>query len=85
MIERNDLCWCGSGKKYKKCHLFEDQKNRASVKSAPRKNRLIKTDLEIEKMRKAGAFNGQLLDYIRPFVKAGISTEQLNTLILNIQ
>jgi methionyl aminopeptidase len=81
MIERNDLCWCGSGKKYKKCHLFEDQKNRASVKSAPRKNRLIKTDLEIEKMRKAGAFNGQLLDYIRPFVKAGISTEQLNTLI----
>ncbi len=81
MIERNDLCWCGSGKKYKKCHLFEDQKNRASVKSAPKKNRLIKTDLEIEKMRKAGAFNGQLLDYIRPFVKAGISTEQLNTLI----
>ncbi|MDA8088178.1 MAG: SEC-C metal-binding domain-containing protein [Nitrospiraceae bacterium] len=23
---RNGLCWCGSGKKYKKCHLEEDQK-----------------------------------------------------------
>jgi SEC-C motif/Protein of unknown function (DUF1186) len=23
---RNDLCWCGSGKKYKKCHLDSDQK-----------------------------------------------------------
>ncbi len=23
---RNDLCWCGSGKKYKKCHLPEDEK-----------------------------------------------------------
>ena len=23
---RNDLCWCGSGKKYKKCHLEADQK-----------------------------------------------------------
>ena len=23
---RNDLCWCGSGKKYKKCHLPEDDK-----------------------------------------------------------
>lgn len=23
---RNDACWCGSGKKYKKCHLPEDEK-----------------------------------------------------------
>jgi hypothetical protein len=23
---RNDACWCGSGKKYKKCHLEADQK-----------------------------------------------------------
>jgi len=22
---RNDLCWCGSGLKYKKCHLDPDQ------------------------------------------------------------
>ncbi len=22
---RNDACWCGSGKKYKKCHLREDE------------------------------------------------------------
>jgi uncharacterized protein YecA (UPF0149 family) len=21
---RNDPCWCGSGKKYKKCHLGQD-------------------------------------------------------------
>jgi preprotein translocase subunit SecA len=25
-IGRNDLCWCGSGKKYKNCHMREDQK-----------------------------------------------------------
>jgi hypothetical protein len=23
-IGRNDPCWCGSGKKYKKCHLHRD-------------------------------------------------------------
>jgi hypothetical protein len=23
-IGRNDLCWCGSGKKYKKCHMGKD-------------------------------------------------------------
>ena len=22
---RNDLCWCGSGKKYKKCHYESDK------------------------------------------------------------
>jgi hypothetical protein len=27
--ERNDLCWCGSGKKYKKCHLPEDDRKTA--------------------------------------------------------
>jgi len=24
-IGRNDPCWCGSGRKYKHCHLREDQ------------------------------------------------------------
>ena len=23
-LGRNDVCWCGSGKKYKKCHLPKD-------------------------------------------------------------
>jgi hypothetical protein len=23
--DRNDPCWCGSGKKYKKCHLAADE------------------------------------------------------------
>ena len=22
---RNEACWCGSGKKYKRCHLLEDE------------------------------------------------------------
>ena len=25
-INRNDECWCKSGKKYKKCHLGFDEK-----------------------------------------------------------
>ncbi len=31
-LGRNDLCWCGSGKKYKNCHMEEDlSKQRASM------------------------------------------------------
>jgi methionyl aminopeptidase len=24
-LNRNDLCWCGSGQKYKKCHMLQDE------------------------------------------------------------
>ena len=30
-IGRNELCWCGSGKKYKKCHLKKDELKRAEA------------------------------------------------------
>jgi len=89
MIERNEPCWCGSGKKYKKCHYFDDLNNSriTSAQKQPGKTanamKYIKTDRDIEGMRKAGAFNGELLDYIRPLVKAGITTEEINTLIHN--
>jgi len=41
---------------------------------------VIKTKEEIEKMRKAGKLAGQLLKYIEPFVKEGVSTLYLNDL-----
>jgi uncharacterized protein YecA (UPF0149 family) len=28
---RNEACWCGSGKKYKKCHEPEDAKKASKV------------------------------------------------------
>ncbi len=29
-IGRNDPCWCGSGKKYKKCHMLSDQRGESA-------------------------------------------------------
>ncbi len=81
LIGRNDPCWCGSGQKYKKCHHDADVAAGKSVNSIPARNPMIKTPAEIVGMRKAGAFNGELMDYIRPFVKAGVSTEEINTLV----
>ncbi len=42
---------------------------------------MIKTAQELDRMRCAGAFNAELMDYIRPYVKPGISTEEINTLV----
>jgi methionyl aminopeptidase len=40
----------------------------------------IKTPQEIEKMRVAGRLAGEVLDYITPFVKAGVTTNELDKL-----
>jgi methionyl aminopeptidase len=40
----------------------------------------IKTPLEIEKMRIAGRLAGEVLDYIKPFVQAGVTTDELDKL-----
>ncbi|MDG5816919.1 methionyl aminopeptidase [Chitinispirillales bacterium ANBcel5] len=82
MIGRNDLCYCGSGKKYKKCHMLKDEKK---PKNPPERlnvrNDLVKTNDQVEGMRNSGAFNGQLMDYIRQFVRSGISTEEIDSLV----
>jgi methionyl aminopeptidase len=36
---RNDLCWCGSGQKYKKCHLASDEAGATLPAPAPRARR----------------------------------------------
>jgi len=41
---------------------------------------IIKNQEEIEKMRKAGKLAAQLLNYVEPFVKEGVSTLYLNDL-----
>ena len=36
-LRRNELCWCGSGRKYKKCHLVEDEKKAQKAAACLRK------------------------------------------------
>ena len=30
-LGRNDPCWCGSGEKYKRCHMTADEKKRSAI------------------------------------------------------
>jgi hypothetical protein len=34
VLGRNDRCWCGSGKKYKACHLATDDRKRSAERTA---------------------------------------------------
>ena len=34
VLGRNEQCWCGSGNKYKACHLATDDRKRTAQRSA---------------------------------------------------
>lgn len=84
-IGRNDICWCGSNYKYKKCHApIEDKMTSYALKGyqVP-PHQLLKSLPQINAIRESGKINIAILDYIGQFVKAGISSEEINTLVHN--
>lgn len=80
---RNDPCWCGSGKKYKLCHNYIDEKIREfkGYGHIVPKRRLLKNDQQLAGIRDSGKRNTNLLDYITEFIQVGISTNEINRLI----
>ena len=80
---RNDLCWCGSGKKYKKCHLAFDERlngmkfNVFKGQVRPPK-KIINNAVDIEAIRKSGVINDGALDLVAGMIQPGIDTGTLN-------
>ncbi len=82
-VGRNDLCWCGSGIKYKKCHESFDEKlswYKAQGCIIPSR-KIIKTPEQIIGIRESGKINIAVLDFISEQLHIGMSTEQIDLLI----
>ena len=82
-IGRNDPCWCGSGKKYKKCHEEFDDKI-AYIKSQGHEvpdHSIIKTPEQIEKIKESAKINIAVLDYVAENIRAGMTTQQIDDLV----
>jgi len=98
-LGRNDPCWCGSGLKYKKCHLAADRaagkasgapaaatspsleaewKNAA--RGARRRSRKIrlKSEAEVEGIRRACQLTREILDRVGERVRPGVTTGSLD-------
>lgn len=77
---RNEPCWCGSGKKYKKCHANEDEKlqelyndgHEVLVRS------LLKTPKDIDGIKYSAEVNIGVLDYVGERIGPGVSTAQID-------
>ena len=87
MISRNDPCWCGSGKKWKKCHHpfhapegFERQKE----KYFKTYEIVLKTPEQIEGIRHACQLAATILKKVCAKAQAGVTTNALNTYAMEL-
>lgn len=82
-IGRNDLCWCGSQKKYKFCHEDFDKKiiNFKMQGHIVPSRKIIKTKEQIDGIRESGKVNIAILDYISNKICVGMSTEEIDKLV----
>ena len=83
---RNEPCWCGSGKKYKSCHLsFDDKINRYKFlgHTVPTRD-LIKTPEQLQGIRESAKINIAVLDYISENIKEGVSTQEIDDWVSRI-
>lgn len=81
MISRNDPCWCGSGKKWKKCHYpsgpphtFQTLKD----EYFKRYQILLKTPEQIAGIRASCKLAANILKKTCAKAKAGVTTQELN-------
>ena len=82
-IGRNDPCWCGSGKKYKKCHEAIDERIADFALKGhmvPRRG-MLKTPEQIEGIRVSGKINIAVLDEVASQIKAGMTTEEIDRIV----
>ena len=82
-LGRNDACWCGSGKKYKVCHMEMDEKieGYALQGHTVPSHDILKTPEQLQGIRESSKLNIAILDEIEKQIHIGMSTEEIDRLV----
>lgn len=77
-VGRNDLCPCGSGKKFKKCCLTENPP--VMPRNHPQKSKIrLKSPVDVAGIRRAGQLVVATLDMVEAKLAPGITTDAINS------
>ena len=85
-LDRNEPCWCGSGRKYKQCHMNFDDKIRSYEMrgiEVPRR-RLIKSPADIEGIKRSAEINIAVLDAVAKEIHIGMTTEEIDRMVYEL-
>ncbi|MBR5970543.1 MAG: type I methionyl aminopeptidase [Lachnospiraceae bacterium] len=82
----NFPCWCGSGKKYKKCHEAFDERIIAAEKAGHvvPDRKLFKTAAQIQGIRDAAVINRACLDAVAEKICVGMSTQDIDDIVTSV-
>lgn len=85
-MNRNDPCWCGSGRKYKVCHEhFDTRIHQIGMQGHVIPSRdIIKTPAQIEKIKESCKINIAVLDYIEKTIHEGMSTAEIDKIVYDM-
>lgn len=84
MTSRNDPCWCGSGKKWKKCHFPNEGPQNLATQYLKQYGILIKTPGQIAGIKAASKLASSILAKLCEAAKEGVTTDELNSLAVKL-
>ena len=85
-LGRNDSCWCGSGRKYKACHMAMDEKiHRYELEGhiVPPGN-ILRTEKQIKEIRESSVITMAVLDAVGEMIGPGVSTQQIDDVVTEV-
>lgn len=82
-LGRNDLCWCGSGKKYKQCHERFDKKIETFALNGHivPDHDIIKTPEQVQKIKESAVINMACLDAVGEAIRVGMTTQEIDDIV----
>ncbi len=85
-IDRNAPCWCGSGKKYKSCHMNMDNKIhmyelRGHIVPP---HHILKNAEDIRKIKESSVVNMAVLDAVGNMIGPGVSTQEIDDVVSRV-
>lgn len=85
-IGRNDPCWCGSGRKYKTCHMLQDEKvhhYELQGHIVPDRS-ILKTKEQIQGIKESSVINMAVLDAVEKMIGSGVSTQEIDDVVESV-
>lgn len=85
-LDRNEPCWCGSGKKYKTCHMAMDNKiNQYALQGhiVP-SHEMLKMEKDLEGIRESSKINMAVLDAVGAMIGEGVSTQDIDDVVSRV-
>jgi len=83
-VQRNDPCWCGSGKKWKKCHYPQTAPVNLTEHYLKQYKILLKTPEQVSGIREACHMTAHILEQVCRYARVGMTTNDLDAYVAKL-